>query len=341
MFRIGMLSKESSIRLNLLRFPLIVGVVFIHAYGTTVGLSGGSVGVAQNGITDFVQNSISQGIARTAVPLFFLMSGYLFFAGVTWSKENYFNKIKSRIKTLLIPFLFWNVITLLLIALAQALPATQVYFSGNNVPIASFGVINYINAILGISRFPISYQFWFIRDLMLLVLLTPIINILSKKSPITFIAILFIFWFLDIWPINAPSSEATFFFGVGCLLSIMDKDLFSTDKYGVAIATTYIVVLAMDIVSIKSELNPFLHKIGIILGVIALLFSTKLIGKSQALRNTILSLSGASFFVFAAHEPLLTVSRKVAYKLIEPQYTYSVLGLYFLVPILVIIFLVW
>ena len=40
-----MISSESSLRLNLLRFPLIVGVVFIHASATKVGFSGGEVGL--------------------------------------------------------------------------------------------------------------------------------------------------------------------------------------------------------------------------------------------------------------------------------------------------------
>ena len=42
-----MISSESSLRLNLLRFPLIVGVVFIHASATKVGFSGGEVGLSQ------------------------------------------------------------------------------------------------------------------------------------------------------------------------------------------------------------------------------------------------------------------------------------------------------
>lgn len=74
------LDSESSLRISLIRFPLIVCVVFIHAYGSTVGMAGMQIGVTNtNFAADFVRNIISQGIARTAVPLFFLISGYLFF----------------------------------------------------------------------------------------------------------------------------------------------------------------------------------------------------------------------------------------------------------------------
>ena len=72
-----------SSRLKALRFPLIVGVVFIHAYATKVLLEGGrQVGTEQVGFAvSFVRNLISQGIARVAVPMFFLMSGNPSFRG--------------------------------------------------------------------------------------------------------------------------------------------------------------------------------------------------------------------------------------------------------------------
>ena len=38
------LDHESSVRLRLLNFPLIVGVVYIHAYGTTIDFAGKTLG---------------------------------------------------------------------------------------------------------------------------------------------------------------------------------------------------------------------------------------------------------------------------------------------------------
>jgi hypothetical protein len=51
-------------------------------------------------------------------------------------------------------------------------------------------------------------------------------------------------------------------------------------------------------------------------------------------------LSGASFFVFAAHEPLLRIIRKASYKLLSPRSGAAILALYFLIPICLIMFLV-
>ncbi|APW37491.1 hypothetical protein RD110_10060 [Rhodoferax koreense] len=104
-----MLNHENSARLALLRFPLIVGVVFVHAYGGSMNLSNSEISPIKNSpIVGFVQDFISNGLARTAVPLFFVISGYLFFLKEGWSFEHYQNNVISRVKTLLIPFLFWG-----------------------------------------------------------------------------------------------------------------------------------------------------------------------------------------------------------------------------------------
>lgn len=79
-----MINAESSLRINLLRFPLIVGVVFLHNYEAAVGFNGGTmtIGLSQNNfVSDFVRYLISKGVSGIAVPTFFMISGYLFCAG--------------------------------------------------------------------------------------------------------------------------------------------------------------------------------------------------------------------------------------------------------------------
>ena len=332
-----MLDRESSLRLNLLRFPLIVGVVFIHAYSTTVGLSGGEIGVNQpNLISDFVRNFISQGIARVAVPLFFLMSGYLFFAGFEYSRESYALKLKSRTKTLLIPFIFWNIATLMVIALAQTIPATSVFFSGKNSLISSFGAYDYLNAIIGFTRKPIAYQFWFIRDLIILVLFVPLIKVAVKFAPLPFFGLLLLYWLIGSWPVSAPSSEALLFFSAGVYFGSTQKSLFYLDDFGPIIVGLCLAIFAIDAITVSQWFNPYLHKIGIVLGISAALFLTKLVAQHEKLVILISSLSGASFFVYAVHEPFLTIIKKISYKMLLPESSFVILFLYFLNPIITI-----
>lgn len=325
-------------RLSLLRFPLIVGVIFIHAYGTEVGLASGVVGLELSSpLSSFVRNLISQGFARTAVPLFFLMSGYLFFLNFHWSITNYKKKINSRLKTLLIPFLFWNFLTLLLYALAQYLPVTKIYFSGANEPISTFGLYDYLNAIIGIDRMPISYQFWFIRDLIVVILLTPVISIAVKRAPVIILFLIFTLWFFNLWPIYVPSIAALFFFYVGAYFANANTSLFSLDRFGLLILPSYLIILFIDVLTKEKEFNIYIHNSGVLLGLASVLFFSKLIVRSTRVKSTLLWAGTCSFFVFAVHEPLLTLLRKIIYKMVSPNSDLMVVFLYISIPILVIV----
>ena len=152
------ISKELSERINLLRFPLIVGVVFIHAYSPTVSFADASVGLQEPGLLAvFLRDYSSEVIARISVPLFYIISGFLFFYGFNATQEKFKEKFKSRFWTLVVPYLFWNLLTLFIFWLAQSIPATAIFFSGKNEAISSFSLYDYFRAIFGINRYPISF----------------------------------------------------------------------------------------------------------------------------------------------------------------------------------------
>jgi len=333
-----MLSVNTSMRLEVLRFPLIVGVVFIHSYDSDVAFQGTSIGVAQtNYIFNFVRNLISQGIGRIAVPLLFLISGYLFSYGFELSMEGYVAKIKSRLQSLLIPFIFWNIATLTVIAAAQSIPITAVYFSGRNALVENFSGPDYFSAIFGIGRMPISYQFWFIRDLLVLVLFAPILLKLCQYLSLSFLFSLIVIWSTEIWPISVPSSEAILFFSIGCWLGIGKKNIFMFDHVGQPIFIAYAIVVISGAVCYGTAFGNGIHKLSILLGMVSALWLTKAAIQSSNIKRHLLRIGGASFFVYAAHEPLLTILRKLIFKLLQPQSPYLLILLYFVIPCLVIL----
>ena len=195
-----MISRSVSSRLTVLRFPLIVLVVLFHSYTTSVDLAGGGIAGSQqvNPISAFVRIFISKGFGNLAVPLFFLVSGFLFFQKYDGSRAVYKEKLSRRVKTLLVPFLIWNFATYLVYFIGESIPATKVYFATKYwPPIRSFSALDYANAFFGFTvKFPMSYQFWFIRDLMVMVVFAPLIYLLLKRRAVAlpFLAILFYLW---------------------------------------------------------------------------------------------------------------------------------------------------
>jgi surface polysaccharide O-acyltransferase-like enzyme len=347
-----MISKPVSQRLAALRFPLIVGVVFIHAYSTKVLLAGGTaVGVDRVGFAaTFIRNLISQGVARIAVPLFFLMSGYLFFQGfdeasdseAVW--ESYTTKVKRRVRTLLIPFLFWNCLTLAAFAIGQSLPATKVFFS--NIywpPVRAFHALDYANALLGVAiKFPMSYQFWFIRDLMAMVVLSPVVYVLVRRRPVGIATVSFLIalWFSMGWPLVWPADEAVAFFVLGAYLAVHEVDVCTFDRWPVLMALAFVPLLIVDAAT-GAQGNYIYEQRGMILvGLPLLWWLTKVAVENPWMRTALLYLGGCSFFVFAAHEPLLSILRKTAFRVLKPHSGLAELAIYFVVPLTVICFLV-
>ena len=210
-----MLTTNDSLRINLLRFPLIVGVVYIHNAKGSVQYANGSSPVGHsihNWVLSAIQFLISAELASIAVPVFFLLAGYLFFYDTRWSVDTYYHKVKNRTKTLLLPFLFWNILTLILIAMGQSFSTTHAFFSGKNPFISDFLLQDYIRYIFGIHTNPISYQFWFIRDLMLIVLLSPLFYIGIKKWAPGFMLCLLVLWLFFKPFFLSPAPVGCFFF---------------------------------------------------------------------------------------------------------------------------------
>ncbi len=325
-----MLPQETFQRIDIMRFPLIVGVVFAHAYP----------GTSNNIITVFVYNLICNGLVRIAVPLLFLISGYLFFINFDLSKQTYWKKIQARRGSLFIPFLIWNCATLLIFALAQTIPATRIYFSGVNAPISSYGLFDYFNAILGLDRMPIAMQFWFIRDLMLLVLLTPVIQFLNRYVPLLFLMTLYICWMLGYWPVHIPAVEPVFFFSAGAFLGSRKYNIFALDKYGILMISIYVPTLLFTSLFVENPLAPYLHRIGIMLGIISAMYLSKQLVTYPQSKNKLLELSAISFFVFATHEPVQLIMRKLVYRILMPESWLLELALYFIIPTCIIFFLV-
>lgn len=96
------MNKLDSSVISVLRFPLIVGVVCIHS-----------------GMGAFLQYLLGGICGKLSVPIFLLISGYLFFREGSYelTKELWISKLKKRIFSLLVPYLLWNFIGYIIYAI--------------------------------------------------------------------------------------------------------------------------------------------------------------------------------------------------------------------------------
>ncbi len=151
--------------------------------------------------------TISSVICQLAVPSFFFISGYFFFSKFNisqWDWKIFFEKIKKRLKTLLLPYLLWNMLYLLPSFGLYGLGRLSWHDFSENLTWHIFWDIysSPTTNILGVMRFgtvPLDGPLWFIRDLMFCCLFSPLAFFLIRRFKISILfwgGILYVF---DIW----------------------------------------------------------------------------------------------------------------------------------------------
>ena len=331
--------SEQSNRIELLRFPLIVLIVLLHSNRSEVVLSGGVDTVQTVGTSViFIKNAVSESIARAAVPLFFYISGFLYFAPKAFSKEIYINKTKRRVFTILVPILFWNAAILIALAIAQAVPLTASYFSGNRTGVLDYTAGDFLTAFTGVGGSMTNDPFWFLRDLFVLCLLAPVVYfILRSRFSIIAILLLGASWLLNLGLIRIPSIEATFYFVVGAFSALRVGSPFFMDRYRSLFFALALILVPLDAYFQLSATNILIHKLSILICAGAFLTSTKCVLEIRVLRERLYSLANQSFFVYAAHGFLLGVFIKISYKIFAPVDGVKMLFLYFLNPLCTVV----
>lgn len=223
-----------------LRFPLIVGVVLIHTYFKEVVIDGKDLMEGGNfPIYSNIAYYLSQVLASIAVPLFFFISGYLFFYRTKdFPLGTYKQKMRKRARTILLPYILWNGIYLLVYFFGESL--AEGLFSGRNKPVSDYSFADFLWAFWDRSMInpanntmteshPVDYPLWFIRDLFVVMLFSPLLHLLIQRLKHYFIIMLGVLWFFGYWfHITGLSSAASFFFSAGAYFSINGR-LFTND----------------------------------------------------------------------------------------------------------------
>lgn len=263
-------------------------------------------------------------LCPVAVPTFFFISGFLFFQGLeTWNHEVWKRKMTRRIRTLLVPFLLWN-----LIALA-AFPLTRLggsLLKGTPMDASLWDVIRErgllrlfwdrtlfdgvtysTTNLLGWSMpsgQPMDTPLWFVRDLMVVVLFTPAIHWLVRRKGVLTVAVLAVLFLADVWiPVSGFGIKATFFFVWGSLFAIKGKGFVQSFRK-VRIPASLLFLVGLVLIPFLWEGDRRLFNLAVrLFTIISLMFSfntvSLLIEKGCIHRAG--RLAGSSFFVYCSH----------------------------------------
>lgn len=271
------------------------------------------------------QEFLANGLARSAVPYFALISGFFLFSQFG-GRGSYVKMLRSKFHTLLIPYVSAATIIFLSIALAKLLNGDA-------------SLLNIQSVFKGILITPLSDQFWFLRDLCLLVVLAPLLLPKSQLLQYVIGCILFPLWLLElqIAPLLGDryvvNNETLFFFYLGGQLShrswILNGIVDSSARLtAVTTLVLFIILMAritmdptMDIWYVAQKqytiLSLLLYKTTILFGIICLLQISAFFQNSASL----IALSGLAFFAFLFHlDPLRFLISRISDMIVGKEF---------------------
>lgn len=284
-----------------------------------------------------LQEFLFGGMARVAVPLFAFTSGVLYFRDFDASWKCYSKKTRSRIRSIVFPyfltasvaFLFWMGVRYAE-GEATALTAEQLFSTWLLSPPAE--------------------QLWFLRDLILLSILAPIVHH-SMTTPVgrnATIGVLALLWLFQIQTLPIVgrwyliSSETLLFFSIGCLatrrLSLLQRLGESRTWFSIGLTCLWCSLVACRIwvrpnmdfwyASNYGVLDLTLHQLSIVVGCFAMWTLAWRLRQPR-----VLSVAGLAFFVYLTHEfPL----RAIMHRGLDPVLPASV-QCWVLIPVVLVL----
>ena len=292
-----MMNKDVSHKISLMNFVFTIGIVLYHfRWVYTFNLK--YINSFDEKFTNLFLK-ICDIFGYLSMTFFFLISGFLFYYNAN-KKNDTFEKMKRRIKSLLIPYLLWFLITLIYLLI------------NNKIEVHSFK-----DFIDNIFLNPINGPMWYCLALLILMIPSPvIIRLKNKKILATFFlcTIVLISSLMSIGIINPIIDENKCWwlinmnkylpsYALGAYLGLVfPKYIVKSKKNKKCPIQKYILSCAISIVfiflSLKVDIWP-IKQIFYIIAIISMwfLFELKIIKK--------IKFPNISFFLYSMHQPIL------------------------------------
>ena len=340
--------KLLSDTITYLRFPLIVGVVFIHFNLVDKGFSANGINYDLNGgnvdLVRYVVLLFSDVLPSLSVPLFFIFSGFLFFYNMDrLDGETYKKKLIKRFWTLAIPYFLWNLIAFMIkLTTSLSSKTLEIHFTLSRLFNTFFYCDNWNGVFVLLTdtnkeAYPIDVPMWYVRDLMLMVLVSPLIYYVLKKARIWIVLFWGGLWYMvktgTVQSCGFIFITATFFFTWGGYYSICRQDFIEDMRRFKYAPLFWVITIMIDLV----HGNSFVHCMVIILGVFSVVqIASYLLESGKVKVNKFLA--DCSFFVFALHFLIMKRIATATFSIFHlPNNQYVLFMAYIIIPTITIV----
>lgn len=308
-------------RIDMLRFLMIFGVVVVHTqiFAPTNAMPYGWY----PDILAFFQDAVF----RCTVPLLSLVSGYcLYMSGLDTRIRDL---IVRKARTLLVPFLVFNLGLLLADFLAYQVAGRSLVLDPPAMDMQAW-----LSAAFAIYSSPINFPLYFLRDLMVLVVLAPLFGWILRRAALPGLIGIAALFLTDMDGYLILRGDMPVEFYLGGMLALRKVDLARADKY----AYPALGVFLAACVGVTWFDWPFLLPLRIVSPFMIWPIGAALV--ATAAGQWLIRQSRYSFFIFIAHAPVLMVlwtANKYAGRPL-PEHAFPVIAPFVAVALLIAIY---
>ena len=191
--------REQRVRDNVTWMSFLLTLLVIWTHALNIELFLGETG--KNSAAGLIESLLGEHLAQIAVPGFFMMSAVLFFRN--YRPEDTLRKWQRRFRSLVIPYFSWNLLYYSGYLIATRAPGLK---DITGLPEVPFSLKEILEAAL---FYRYNHVFWFVFQLILLTLLSPVIwFVVQRRESFTALFLLlcvFIFLKADPTPVNGDA----------------------------------------------------------------------------------------------------------------------------------------
>lgn len=323
-------------------------LVYVHAYNLNQGyLQPWTVPGEPLTFTSFTEYWLANGLFRFRIPMLFIISGYLF---ALHDNKPSGQRMGKRVRTLLYPYLLWSAFGLLL--------SFVIEFSayGRNL-IAATGMLqidehrmllhqyHWYEVLARWLFFPVSYQLWFIRVLLIYNLAYPALRwcVLHRVGRWIFFSLAILLW-ISTTGFIIVEGEGLLFFSLGIW---MQKTNFNIDTpanwcrpwvWGLILLLASVSKTLLAFIVPIHPVEPvllLLHKLTVLSGLIAAWYGCNALVRYCMRQQWFVWLTAFAFMIYVLHAPAVVYANKALYLYLNGWHGYRLIS-FVLLPLALI-----
>lgn len=285
----GKLAYDISARIAILRFVMVFGILVLHT-PTYVEIAD-----VQSDPFNLFKALMQHAVFRCTVPVLTAISGFLLFrSGLDrFPRELY----RKKFQALVVPFLIFNTMLAVIALLIQ-----RQYHLPISYQLVPFDALTFADAAFGLRTMPINYPLYFLRDLIVVCALAPVLGWLLRRTPYWGLALVAAFFVANLEGSLVLRGVTPVSFYLGGMCAVGALDVRRLDKYALPCLLAFLGACVF-LIAFRISNTTYLRVVAplMIWPAASLLLDTRF-GRWAA------GMSRYSFFMFLAHAPALIIS---------------------------------